>query len=285
MDRVELYLLRGICQLPGYLAQEKGFFRDHGVAVDIHIPATAWTVPETLGTRQNRFAVIPWTRVAAAPDKGLVLICGSGTEEAALVLRSGLRPADVKSVAVPVAGGMKDLTAMALLEDLGWSQVELRRQPSGDGAVIALFGQGADAASMVEPYATMLEGLGVGKVIKRTGDIWPGAPGCSLSTSMKLVQEHPDLVQRVVTAYVQGATYVTAHPQESAAIASRYIGVHAQFVRDALRVNRPDIHAIRNSASMEQILSLMQRLGYVHAIPTGYCDLSFLEHALATFEH
>ena len=30
------------------------------------------------------------------------------------------------------------------------------RMPSGDGAILALVGQGADAASMIEPYATCL---------------------------------------------------------------------------------------------------------------------------------
>jgi ABC-type nitrate/sulfonate/bicarbonate transport system substrate-binding protein len=279
MDRVQLYLLRGICQLPGYVAHEKGFFRQQGVTVDIHIPATAWTVPDLLESPQNRFAVIPWTRVAAATNKDLVLICGSGVEEAAIVLRSGLRVSDVKSVAVPVAGGMKDLTAMALLNELGWGQAELLRQPSGDGAIIALFGQGVDAASMVEPYATMLEGLGVGKTIRRTGDLWPGAPGCSLSTSANLVGDDPDLVQRMVTAYVQGARYVEANPQESAIIASRYIGINADFIRDALRVNHPDVGAILNTASMQLILSLMQRLGYIETIPHGFCNSSFLEQA------
>lgn len=125
----------------------------------------------------SQFAVIPWTRVAAAEanDMPLVLLAGSGVEEAAIVVRTGVAPSEVKKIAVPQRGGMKDLTAMGLMEMLGWQDVEKVRMPSVDAAILTLAGQGADAASMVEPYATMMEKLGLGTVLRRTGDAWPGA--------------------------------------------------------------------------------------------------------------
>lgn len=92
-------------------------------------------------------------------------------EEAAIVVRKEINPSNVRRVAVPLRGGMKDLTAMALIESLEWKDVEVIRLPSGDGAIISLFGRGADAASMVEPYATMMEALEVGTIVKRTGDV------------------------------------------------------------------------------------------------------------------
>lgn len=70
-----------------------------------------------------------------------MLISGSGFEEAAIVVRKGIRPSDVKSVAVPQQGGIKDLTTMGLMERLGWKDVEIIRLQSGDGAIISLFGK------------------------------------------------------------------------------------------------------------------------------------------------
>jgi ABC-type nitrate/sulfonate/bicarbonate transport system substrate-binding protein len=279
MDRVHLTLLRGICQLPGYVAVEAGLFREQGLDVKIEIAPTAWMVPEILADDMSRFAVIPWTRVAADPTRNLTVVCGSGVEEAAIVVKPGLSMADVKTVALPVAGGMKDLTALALLDDLGWQHATLLRQPSGDGAIIALFGRGADAASMVEPYATMLEALGAGKVVRRTGDIWPGAPGCSVTCSARLVREQPDLVRRMVRAYVRGARFVSDHAEEAGRIGSRYIGVQAEYIRDALRVNRPDPQAIHHQDAMTRVLALMRRLGYLHHKPDGYCAHQFLDEA------
>ena len=92
----------------------------------------------------------------------LVVVCGSGHEEAAIVVRHGLEISEVEVVTVPLRGGMKDLTAMALIKSLGWEGAEVRRQPSGDGAIISRSGEGCHAASMVEPYATLMEELGGG---------------------------------------------------------------------------------------------------------------------------
>ena len=283
MTKVRFALLRGVCQTPAYIAYEKGFLAEEGLDAQLSITPTAWMVPEQLLGGQSDFAVLPWTRVAAAEsgEAPLKLLCGSGCEEAVIVVRKGLALSAVRSVAIPREGGMKDLTAMGLIESLGWDQCELRRFPSGDGAIIAFVGEGADAASMVEPYATMMERLGIGTAVRRTGDVWPGAPGCSLAASATLVSRAPDLVQRVVDAYVRAAAFVNGEPDETARIAAPYIGVHADTVRRALAVNRPDVDAIRNGAAMERVLTLMRQLGYVDEIPQGFDDLRFLDHAQA----
>ena len=279
MRKIRLSLLRGVCQMPAYAACEKGFMKEEGLQAEIEIAATAWLVPQKLASGACQFAVMPWTRVAAAEgeDLPLVLVAGSGCEEAAIVLRHGIAQEDVKKVSVPMRGGIKDLTAMGLIESLGWERAEQVRQPSGDGTIIALFGQGADAASMVEPYATMLEGLGVGKVIRRTGDLWAGAPGCSLTTTRPLIEAEPQVVEGVVRAFARGVTFVKQHPDESAEIASRHIGINSRFIRAALDHNQPNIDAIRNQEAMDNILALMLKLGYISAIPNRYRDLRFLD--------
>ncbi len=283
MENIQISVLRGICQTPAYVAYEKGFFAELGITATLDVAATAWLVPQKLVTGESHFGVIPWTRVAAAEanDIPLVLLAGSGCEEAALVLRSGVAASDVKKVAVPQRGGMKDLTAMGLLETLGWEDAEKVRMPSGDGAILALVGQGADAASMIEPYATMLEKLGIGTVIKRTGDVWPGAPGCSLATSVALTEQQPVLVQGVVDAFARGARFVREQPDEAADIAAPYIGMNAEFIREALKRNLPDLNALRNTAAMDHVMTLMQELGYVSRRPQHFLNLSFLDKAQA----
>jgi ABC-type nitrate/sulfonate/bicarbonate transport system substrate-binding protein len=223
--------------------------------------------------------VIPWTRVAAAEknEAPLKLLCGSGCEEAALVVRKGLDPANVRSVAIPREGGMKDLTAMGLIDSMGWQDARQMRFPSGDGAIIAFFGRGADAASMVEPYATMMEQLGVGTVVRRTGDIWPGAPGCSLTASAGFIAREPDVVQRVVTAFVRGARSVLEDSAGAAEAAAPYIGVAPEFIAASLRHNRPVIDAIRNTETMNTILHFMRALGYIDRLPSDFTDLRFLD--------
>jgi ABC-type nitrate/sulfonate/bicarbonate transport system substrate-binding protein len=276
MASIELALLRGVCQMPAYAAHECGFLRDEGIESEIAIAATAWMVPQRLEAGECQFAVIPWTRVAAAGG-ALVAVCGSGREEAAIVVREGVAEDEVRRVVVPLRGGIKDLTAMGLIRSLGWEDAEIMRQPSGDGAIIAFFGQGADAASMVEPYATMMESLGVGRAVRRTGDLWSGAPGCSLTTTPGLVRSDRGLVAAVVRAFVRGAELVRAEPDRAADIASRYIGINARFVLAALDRNLPRPDALRNERAIAEILGLMSELGYVERPPEGFIDLSFLD--------
>ncbi len=283
MRAIRLALLRGVCQLPAYVAHERGFLAERDVDSRVEITPTAWLIPDQLASGVADFAVMPWTRVAAAEDGDapLKVLCGSGHEEAAIVVRHGVEIDDVRSVAVPREGGIKDLTAMRLLDSLGWSRdrVEHRRFPSGDGAIICLVGQGADAASMVEPYAAMMEHLGIGRVVRRTGDVWPGAPGCSLAAGAALVERAPGLVERVVDAYVAATAFVDEHPDEAAAIGASYIGVHAAIVRRALDANRPRVDAVRSATTMRHVLEFMRELGYVRDLPRDFLDLRFLDRA------
>jgi ABC-type nitrate/sulfonate/bicarbonate transport system substrate-binding protein len=284
MDKIVFALLRGVCQLPAYVAHAKGFLRDVDIDAELSIAPTAWTVPERLLSGRVQFAVIPWTRVAAddCQHNRLTLVSGSGIEEAAMVVRLGMAIEQVRDVAVPQEGGIKDLTAMALVQRLGWRDANIVRMPSGDGAILSFVGEGADAASMVEPYATMLEHLGLGRVIQRTGDVWPGAPGCSLTTTSDLIAKDPNLVQRMVSAYLRGVQFVDASPDESSEIAEKYIGISSEIIRKSLQVNRPDPNAIRNQAAMDEVIGLMIKRGYIDRVPTGYKNLSFLDKAMTS---
>jgi ABC-type nitrate/sulfonate/bicarbonate transport system substrate-binding protein len=209
------------------------------------------------------------------------VVAGSGFEEAALVVRAGIEPAEVRKVAVPLRGGMKDLTALGLLGDLGWEGAEQVRQPSGDGAIIALFGQGVDAASMVEPYATMMAELGVGRVVRRTGDLWPGAPGCCLTTTRAFRDRMPAAVAAVVRAFARGHDWVRDRPDEAAELGARYIGIHARFIRAALDAHPPRLDGIRNLEAMASVMAFMRRLGYTNGHGHECVDLEFLDQLRA----
>src|SRR5262245_19359649 len=106
MDRIAIAVLRGVCQMPAYVAKETGLFAVEGIDARLEVLPTAWVVPERLLRGEFQFAVMPWTRVATAASRGedLVLVCGSGYEEAAIVVRQGMDLADVRTLAVPQEG-------------------------------------------------------------------------------------------------------------------------------------------------------------------------------------
>jgi hypothetical protein len=59
------------------------------------------------------------------------------------------------------------------------------------------------------------------------------------------------------------------------------MGVHVDIMRRALRVNRPHVGAIRNRTAIKHVLTLMQKLGYVHHLPQNFAELCFLDRAIA----
>ena len=279
MMSLKVSLLRGVCQIPAYVAYKQGYFEEEGFDVSIEIQPTAWLIPGQLAAGSTHFAMLPWTRSAASQEspEPLVVLAGSGYEEAAIVVRTGVEIENVRSIAVPREGGMKDLTAQGLLDSLGWGEIDQIRQPSGDGAILAFVGGGADAASMIEPYATMLETLGMGRIVRRTGDVWPGVPGCCLSTSRRLLDDRPEAAERVVRAFARGVETACERPEEAAGAAYPYIGIAPETIRAALRSNRPNIDGIRNVEEMERVLHLMRKLGYIRTIPTRFVDTTLLD--------
>src|ERR1041384_6778166 len=66
MERVNMALLRGVCQTPASTPAQCGFFRNRSLEVQIEVASTAWLVPEQMAIGAVDFAVIPWTRVTAA---------------------------------------------------------------------------------------------------------------------------------------------------------------------------------------------------------------------------
>ena len=45
---VSISLLRGICQMPAYVAYERGYWSELGIDVAMTVEATAWLIPNRL---------------------------------------------------------------------------------------------------------------------------------------------------------------------------------------------------------------------------------------------
>ncbi len=285
MDEATIKINRGICQLPACIAYEKGFFEREGINVTLEYGLSAWMFEGELLKGEIDFAYIPWTRVAVAniKEKKLMIVSGSGKEEAVIVAKTDL-PEDLNlaknlKIALPIEGGMKDLTGRGMIKSLGLKDYELVRCPSGDSAQTAFIYNSANVSSMVEPYGTALEELGIGKIIKTQKEIWPGSPGCSLTTTYKNCVEKKDLVQRVVNAFVEGAKFAHKNTEEASIIGEKYIIVNRDFVKKSLeRGSQPDYKALIDKNPQEEILNFMRKLGYIKERPLEYFTSEFLSN-------
>ncbi|WP_404454845.1 aliphatic sulfonate ABC transporter substrate-binding protein [Virgibacillus necropolis] len=78
-----------------------------------------------------------------------------------------------------------------------------------------------DAATVPEPWASVIEAKGSGKVLVDTPDVAYGEtlPAAVFVTSQDLVKNNPDMVQSIVDAHKKATEFIKDNPEESKKIA------------------------------------------------------------------
>lgn len=276
--------------MPAYIALKKGFFREVGLDVSYSVDPTAWLLPDKLLSGKISLAILPWTRTVSARDQGgnLVVIAGSGFEEPAVVVRrdsqiNSLSELKGRKISLPAAGGMKDLTSQALFKQHNMTpeNTDILRLPSGDAAMLSLLSGMVDATTNVEPFAAMAVELGIGKILARGEDILPGTPGCSVATTDDYLQDHSHMVLSFLKALLKAEEFCNREPDEAARISSRFIGIRADIIRDALKSNQPRIDITHSIGAMMKIVELMKDVGYIETIPEDYYNFELLNDAMS----
>ncbi len=283
-------VIRGVCQMPTYIAYEKGFFKEQNLNISLTVEPTAWMLPNKLISGEISFAVMPWTRVVSGRANGdpMVVIAGSGYEEPVTVVRNDANVNDFyelkgKRIGLPNEGGMKDLTSQAFFKkyNITSRNTKILRFPSGDAAILALISGAVDSTTNVEPYATMMVKLGVAKILVRGKDIFPKTPGCSITVTDDYLRNHSDLALKFINACIKAEKFCSTNPDEAAEISSNYIGISAETIREALNYNRPHIDISESVKAMTQVTNLMVELGYIKKVPEDFYNFTLLKKALS----
>ncbi len=84
----------------------------------------------------------------------------------------------------------------------------------------------ADAGSAIEPIPTALQANPDSDMepFRYAGEIMPGQPGAVLQPSQSLIDDHPDLVRRLVEIHVRATEFIRENRMAAAGMASDVIG-------------------------------------------------------------
>ena len=137
-----------------------------------------------------------------------------------------------KKLATPQLGGTQDVALRAWLKDQGLNADtsgggDVSIQPQDNGATLDAFKTGAiDGAWVPEPWATRLVLEGHGKTLVDERTLWPGGQFVTthLIVSKKFLDDHPDVVKRLLEGQVKANDYVNANrpkPRRPSTIRSR----------------------------------------------------------------
>jgi NitT/TauT family transport system substrate-binding protein len=236
------YLLGDLHQLPFFVAQDRGFFKDEGVNVQVVGPFDAGPAEmDALAADQldMGYVGIAPSVLAAARKIDLSIISGVNLEGSALVTEIGINSvADLKlkKVATPAPGSIQYVMLGMLLSKISMSFSDLELFPGTikppdmpqslqTGLISGYF--------VWEPFVAKALVGGYGKALVESKDIWPGHPCCVVVTRNDFALNNNRVVGAVVSAHRKAVQFIADNPAEAKAIAQKWTNLDAAVIDNA----------------------------------------------------
>lgn len=157
-----------------------------------------------------------------------------------IIAKPGIKTwADLKGKKVGVAqatGGMK-LTALEVLTKNGIDvnkDIEVVANGTYQTAYATFTSGQVDATIIHQPYATLAEKDGTGHVLAKTWEYMPEYHTGVLVATQKLIDEQPDVVNRILEVYFYANNYAKNHLDEFLPWASKYLNIDEATARKAI---------------------------------------------------
>lgn len=229
---------------PMYLAEQKGFFKKHGVNVQLQtIQSASDRRTAMAANRIQGFMTTVDTHVMTAAanipvDQVLALDTSSGGD--GIVAKKSIKTfQDLKGkrVAIDMSGGASLFWFMYMLNQKGMSlsDVTVVNMSAGDAGA-AFVGGKVDAAVTWQPWLTKAEQTSFGHVLL-SSDKTPGLIVDSLGLRKDFVNNNPKLVQGIVDAWYEALSYAKTNPADANKIMAKSMG---QTVSD-FKAEEPDV--------------------------------------------
>jgi NitT/TauT family transport system substrate-binding protein len=238
------YLLGDLHQLPFFVGQDKGFFVEEGLNVEVVGPFEAGPAEmDALAANQidmGYVGVAPAV-LAAARRVPLSIVSGVNLEGSGLVTAPDINNvSDLKSkkIATPAPGSIQYVMFGMLLanNNLGYNDIELfagtvkppdMPQSLQTGRINGYF--------VWEPFVARSVVGGYGKVLVESKDIWPGHPCCVIVTRGDFGGSHDVTVASVIRAHRRAVDFIAANPVEAKAIAAKWTKLDPDVIDNAFQ--------------------------------------------------
>lgn len=231
-DKVSVGIANTLNDVTFYMAQERGFFRDEGLDVEIIVLDSGAKMIAPLGTGQLDIgggalsagfynAVDRGVGIKIVADRGRT---APGFDYQMVVMRKDLVEggkfkslADLKGKKMAaVAPGVTSLSVLnEAMKSVGltFKDVETVAMPFPQ-QVVALRNGAIDGSLMTEPYATQVAKAGYGVRVVSTESFYPGDQVGVIFYSEKLIKERPEVAKRFMKAYLRAVrAYVDVVPR------------------------------------------------------------------------
>ena len=123
-----------------------------------------------------------------------------------------------------------------------------------------------------EPYPAKAQTMGVGKVLVKSGKIWPEHPCCVLVVQDAFLKSRLDEVKAMVRAHIKATEFINNNPSQALKIGMKYTGMDANTVKLAME-NVKYTYNISIEGEKEYVEKL-NKLGYIKVPNTDrFCEI------------
>ena len=181
--------------------------------------------------------------VLSAVSTGLdaKIVAGVNTQGSDLVVRNDLDykgPQSLKGLTIATfqAGTIQDTILRNWLKQNNLTpdkDVTIKGMTGGD-AVTAITAGKVDAVFLPTPSPSVIVNQGKGKIVVRSGEMYPNHTCCVLVVSGKLIRERPDIVRQIVKTNDKAVLYNEQNLDEAAAIFANKTGTKLVDVKASL---------------------------------------------------
>ena len=215
---------------PLYVAIDKGYFKDAGIAIEFDYSLETDAV-SLVGANNLQFAVVSGEQVLLARAQGLPIVYVSAWYQqypVAVVSKVGqgiTTPADLKGKKIGLPGlfGANYIGLDALLFSAGLGEKDVSLDSIGFNQVAALAADKDQAVSVYttnEPVQLEAQGYKLNE-IHVADHVQLASNG--LITNEETIAKNPDLVRRMTAAFLKGLADTIANPTEAFTISTKYI--------------------------------------------------------------
>lgn len=220
---------------PLYTAIEKGYFRQQGLDVKLDYSMETDNVA-LVGAGKIPFAVVSGEQVLLGRGQGLPVVYVMAWYQqypvgvVAKTSQNIRQPADLKGkhIAIPGLYGASYIGFRALLREAGLQEQDVVLESTGFNQVEAITTNREQAAVIYianEPVQLRAQGMDV-TVLRVSDSI--ALVGNGLITSETVLQKDPEMVRKMIKAYLQGIQETIQNPEEAYTISEKYVEALAQ---------------------------------------------------------